>query len=337
MASYGMNGTALTTTASATDGARALTAAPVLSAAAVDALGSSMADSTRRSYAGAWSHFVAWCWTEGRDAFPAAPETVADYLANLAAGHKISTVRHRLTVINQAHEAKGADSPGKTLLVRAVVRGIARRKAGAGERVKKAEPVLTESLAGVVAKLAEVGTVEALRDKALLLVGYAGALRRGELGALTVDDLAFDAQGVKVAIRRSKTDQAGVGVTVGIYAGRNPATCPVRALRAWLEASGITEGPVFRGLRKGGRVTGKGLSGEAIRRIVSRRMTEGGDGSGGYSGHSLRRGFVSQGVSNGASERAMMKTTRHRSITVFRGYVKDYGAWADNEGQALGL
>lgn len=134
MASYGMNGTALTTTAGRLSGT--LTAAPVLSASAAEALGAAMAPATRRSYAGAWAHFASWCQSEGRDAIPAAPETVADYLADLAADHKMATVRHRLTVINQAHEAKGVDSPGKTLLVRAVVRGIARQRAEAGERVK---------------------------------------------------------------------------------------------------------------------------------------------------------------------------------------------------------
>ncbi|NBO23228.1 integrase [bacterium] len=312
----------------------------VLSEGASRALEQSSADNTRRSYAAAWSDFVRWCGDNERMALPATSETVADYLAALAEGYKLATVRHRLSVINQAHEAKGIDSPGKTRLVRSVVRGIANQKASGGERKRKVEPILTAHLQAITAKLDREGTTEAKRDKALLLIGFAGAFRRSELGSLSVEDVAFDnGRGVKITVRKSKTDQEGEGQSVGIAHGRNESTCPVVALRAWLDASGIVSGPVFQSFRKGGHLTGKGLSGEAIRRIVKDRVGTvlGADEAEGFSGHSMRRGFVSQGVLNGATERGMMKTTRHRSIETFRSYVKDFGVWHDNESGSLGL
>lgn len=311
-----------------------------ISAAAADALEKAHSDNTRRSYAAAWLDFGAWCQVHGRQALPAIPETVADYLASMAEGYKLGTIRHRLSVINQAHEARGLDAPGKTRLVRSVVRGIANQKAGAGEKKRKVEPVLTAHLQAIAAKLDREGTTEAKRDKSLLLIGFAGALRRSELGALTVEDVAFDnGRGVKITIRKSKTDQEGEGQAIGIAAGRNPSTCPVLALREWLDSSGIKSGPIFQSFRKGGSLTGKGLSGEAIRRIIKSRVgvVLGVEEAEEFSGHSLRRGFVSQGVLNGATERGLMKTTRHRSVEVFRGYVKDFGVWADNESGSLGL
>ncbi len=311
----------------------------VLSASAAAALESATADNTRRSYAAAWADFVRWCGLNERQALPATPETVADYLAAMAEGYKLATVRHRLSVLNQAHEAQGLDAPGKTRLVRSVVRGIANQKASGGERKKKAEPVLTAHLQAIASKLDRKATTEAKRDKALLLIGFAGAFRRSELGALTVEDLNFEDRGVKITIRKSKTDQAGDGQAIGIAAGRNPSTCPVAALREWLSASGIVSGPVFQSFRKGGKLTGRGMSGEAIRLMIKARIggALGESFADVFSGHSLRRGFVSQGVLNGATERGMMKTTRHKSVEVFRSYVKDFGVWQDNETGALGL
>ena len=312
----------------------------VLSDGAAQALENATSDNTRRSYAAAWSDFVQWCSSNERAFLPASPETVADYLAALADGYKLATIRHRASVINQAHEAQGLDAPGKTRLVRTVVRGIANGKASTGERKRKAEPILTSHLQAIAAKLDRDNTMEAKRDKALLLIGFAGAFRRSELGALSVEDLTFeDGRGVKIAIRKSKTDQAGDGHAIGIASGRTPSTCPVAALRGWLAASGIVSGPVFQSFRKGGHLTGKGLSGESIRKLIKARIggALGEDFADGFSGHSLRRGFVSQGVLNGATERGMMKTTRHKSVEVFRGYIADFGVWQDNETGSLGL
>jgi integrase len=311
-----------------------------LSEVANQAIEDATPDSTRRSYAAAWTHFVQWCESQGVTFLPADASTVANYAAAMAEAYKLSTIRHRLSVVNQAHEARGLDAPGKTRVVRSAIRGIAKRKAGDGEKKRKAEPVLTAHLQAMAAKLDLVGTLEAKRDKALLLVGFAGAFRRSELGALTVEDVVFDnGRGIKVTISRSKTDQLGEGHVIGIGHGRNPATCPVLALREWLDASGIKSGPVFQSFRKGGALTGKGLSGEAIRRIIKAAVGTvlGADEADGFSGHSLRRGFVSQGALNGATERGMMKQTRHKSLGVFRDYIKDFGVWTDNESGNLGL
>lgn len=310
-----------------------------LSEDALTFLESSASENTVRSYAAGWSHFADWCQDRGLVPLPATPETVANYCAALAECFKISTIRHRVTVINQAHENRDPDTeaPGKSRKVRQVLRGIARNN---GASKKKAEPVMTEHLQAIAARLDLEGTPEAKRDKALLLVGFAAALRRSELGAIRFEDLVFEeGQGVKVTISRSKTDQEGEGQAVGIAYGRHASTCPVRAIKSWLEAAGIASGAVFRGFRKGGVLRDGGLSGEAIRTIIRSRVAEvlGGEAAEKFSGHSLRRGFVSQGAKNHATERGMMKQTRHKSVAVFRDYIKDFGVWQDNESATLGL
>ena len=189
-------------------------------------------DNTRRAYRADWNDFTEWADTHHLTALPATPETVALYLSHLAETHKCSTLQRRLSAISQAHAAKGYETPTKTALVRAVWQGIRRAK-GVAPTCK--EPAITEVLRRMVAHLPN--TLIGKRDRALLLVGFAGAFRRSELVSLNHADVAFTLEGVTITLRRSKTDQEGEGRKVGLPYGSRLETCPVRALRAWLDAS----------------------------------------------------------------------------------------------------
>ena len=175
------------------------------------------------------------------------------------------------------------------------------------------------------------------RDRALLLVGFAGAFRRSEIVALNVEDIAFSTDGATVTLRRSKTDQDGAGRKVGIPYGSNPATCPVRALQAWLAASGITEGPLFRWIRKAGRMQHGRLSGSAVAEIVKRHAGTAGLDTSKYAGHSLRAGLVTAAAIAGSSDRAIMKQSGHRSSAMVQRYIRDASLFRENAAAVVGL
>ena len=195
------------------------------------------AANTRRAYRADWRDFTAWCEGHGRTALPAAPETVALYLTDLAGRRKTSTLQRRLSSIAQAHQLAGHaahDAPTRHATVRAVWAGIRRAKGTA--QAGKA-PVLTADVRAMVASLPD--TLLGLRDRALLLLGFAGAFRRSELVGLDVGDLEAGRAGLVVTLRRSKTDQEGAGRKLGVPYGAHPDTCPVRAVQEWLDASGL--------------------------------------------------------------------------------------------------
>ena len=211
----------------------------------------SKAERTVRAYRSDLADFDAWCAAHERSPLPAAPETVADYLAAMAsAGRKASTITRRLSAISQAHRMAGHDSPTHAQVVRMTASGI-RRQLGTAPR--QARPILAAELRSMVEALPD--DLRGLRDRALLLVGFAAGMRRGELVALDVWDVVEEPEGLAVTIRRSKTDQEAQGRVVGIVLGsRGPLTDPATAVREWREAAGISEGPLFREVDRGGRV-----------------------------------------------------------------------------------
>ncbi len=195
------------------------------------------AANTRRAYRSDWEHFTRWCATHGVPTLPASPETVALYLAALAQVSKVSTVQRRLTAIAKAHRAAGYETPTKSEAVHLTMRGI-RRTHGVAPNQKA--PAVLADLRAMLAVLPNnlIGT----RDRALLLLGFAGAFRRSELVALDVADLAFGERGLTVTVRRSKGDQEGEGAKKGIPFGRHALTCPVTAVRDWMDMSQVSEG-----------------------------------------------------------------------------------------------
>ena len=295
-------------------------------------LAQAKADNTRRAYKADWNDFEAWCRERGLSALPAAPETLAVYLTALARTRKTGTLRRRLSAISQAHRAAAQDSPTSHESVRALWAGIRRAK-GLAQQGKA--PALVEQVRAMCESLPPdlLGT----RDRALLLLGFAGALRRSELVALDVSDLQATAAGLVVTIRRSKTDQEGAGRKVGIPRGTSKQTCPVRSVGAWLQAAGIKEGALFRPISRHGQVRESRLSGQSVALVVKRRAQAAGLEAQRLSGHSLRAGLATSAAMAGASERSIMSQTGHKSVQMVRRYIREGSLFRDNAAASLGL
>ena len=290
------------------------------------------AANTRRAYAGDWRHFVAWCRAQLAAPLPAMAETVALYATALAATARTSTIARRMAAISQAHQMAGYPSPTADVRVRTVLGGIRRAK-GVAPRVKK--PVLVEDLRAMLATLP--ATLGGVRDRALLLVGFGGAFRRSELVALNWEDIEFATEGLAVTIRRSKTDPEGQGRRVGIPRGRQEETCPARALLAWRDVAGGDAGPVFRPVDRHGNLRTSRLSDRAVARIVKRALPAGRYDPAEYAGHSLRAGLATAAAMGGASERAIMRQTGHRSLTIVRRYIREGSLFRENAAAKTGL
>lgn len=284
------------------------------------------AQNTRDAYLNGWLDFERWCSTAGRCAMPASSDTLSLYLVDLArVGRALATIQLRVAAIVDRHAAAGHKSPvdGDA---REVLAGL-RRRLGTAPRNAKAALSVEELRAMLSACPEEAG---GLRDRALLLVGFAGGLRRSELSGLDLADVSFHRRGLVLALRRSKTDQEGAGREVGIHYGRRAATCPVRALKAWIRARGRWDGPLFVVAdRRGGpggssaeRVTQRRLSGEAIARAIKAAARRAGLDASHISGHSLRAGFATTAAELGAGDRAIMGRTGHRSAEMVGRYVR---------------
>lgn len=289
-------------------------------------------DATRRLYSREWSTFVAWCEARVLVSLPASPDVVACYVASMAdAGRKPAGIDAALAAISQAHHAGGHD--GRALRgsapVRAVRAGV-RRTLGTAQR--QAAPLTSELVAQIIEH--DAAGLVGVRDRALLLVAHVTMMRASELAALEVRDARFCARGVEVTIRRSKTDQEGAGRVVAVAEESIPQLCPVRALRAWLAASGLTEGALFRAVDRWGSIRGN-LSRKDIARRVKLYTARLGLNAKDYSSHSLRAGGVTSAAHAGRSERAIMKATGHKSRAMVDRYIRDADRWADVAGAGL--
>jgi len=294
----------------------------------------STAANTRRAYAADWRNFTAWCESKGAAALPASPETVALYLADAAADCKPSTLARRLAAISKAHSAAGFPSPAslRYAVVAAVLKGI---RVKMGTRPAAKEPLMTADVRKLLAALPE--GLLGIRDRAMLLVGFAGGLRRSELAELRVEQLKFTSDGLIVLIAHSKTDQAGGGEEVGVPYGSNPATCPVRSLLKWLETAGIREGPIFRNVDRHGHLGEEAVTGQAVWWVVRRYAQAAGLDPLSFGAHSLRSGCATQAAANGASEPSIQRQLRHASPVMSRRYIKHATVFSDNAATRLGL
>src|SRR5215469_5164866 len=281
-----------------------------------DFVTASRAPSTLRAYRTDWRCFLSWCEQEGVPALPASPEVVARFLVSQA-GYKPATLSRRLAAINAAHELADHPSPTGTSLVGLTLSGI-KRTYGAAQR--QVRPVMTQDLQQLVATVGD--DLVGVRDKALLLVGWAGALRRSELVAIQVEDLEFAAGGVVVMIRKSKTDQEAKGEEIGIPYGSTPDTCPVTALQAWLDASGISSGAIFRRIDQWGNLGVNALHPGTVAEVVKKRVSVLGLDPAQFAGHSLRSGLATSAAQNGASEIQIMAQTRHTSSAMVKRYIR---------------
>jgi site-specific recombinase XerD len=292
------------------------------------------APNTVRAYASDWNDFREWCESHEVRSLPAEPASVALYLTDRAASLKTSSLARRLTAISRVHQASGHLSPAalQHIEVSEVWKGIKRQK-GTAEEGKK--PFLTADLRLAIERLP--ANLLGLRDRALLLVGFAGGFRRSELAGLSVEDLRDSSEGIIIRLGRSKTDQEGEGRRVGLPYGSDPLTCPVRALRAWTKAARITSGPLFRGVDQFGFVSERKLHSDSIAFIVKRAAGKAALNVMEYAGHSLRAGLATQAAMNGAGELSIMKQTGHRSLATVRKYIREGSLFRDNAATKLGL
>jgi integrase len=262
-------------------------------------------------------------------ALPASVETVAAFLAFEAGrGSAASTITRRCAAIRYAHHLADLEPPTNSDHVRATLRGI-RRTVGAAP-VRKA-PFLAEMARAMT--LITPHRRQGLRDRALLLLGFAGAFRRSELVALDVADLEETDDDFKIIIRKSKTDQEGHGETIAIP--RGGTACPVKAVKAWLRAAGISEGPLFRSVAKGGRVSRQRLSDKSVYNLTRAYAGLLGHNLRDFGAHSLRSGFLTSAARRGASVFKMRDVSRHKSMDVLQAYARDADLFHDHAGAGL--
>ena len=265
---------------------------------------------------------------------PAAPEVVGTYLAERASTHKAASLNMRLVAISQAHRLQGHRLDRQHPAIRETMKGI-RRTHGTAPAKKAAADVVV--LRDAVSEIAKLSGPRALRDRALLLVGFASALRRSELVALDVADIRFIAEGAVLTLRRRKTGQEGQGTEIALPYGQSARTCPVLTLRAWLEAAGITSGPVFVSITRGGKIRATRLSPIDVARAVKAAVEVAGHSPEDFAGHSLRSGFITSAARAGVAERHIQNQSVHYSLPVLRGYIWHGSLFVENAAAKVGL
>lgn len=304
---------------------------------------------TREAYGYHWQLFTDWCELHGFASLPCAPQALAMYIGALAQGNARpkddkrkpkawlpSSIALALSAINQQHVRLGHGSPRSHLLVRAAYKGICNRHGIAP--VNRKTPVLARTLSTMVEVLPD--TLMGARDRALLLVGFTGAFRRAEIVALEVSDFTFmPGEGVVVRLRKSKTDQAQRGRNIALpYSRINHNACPVHALRAWLEQSGIVEGFVFRSVDRHQRIGATPLRAREVARIVKRTAAASGTSKAelaALAGHSLRAGLVTSAAKADKSVSTIMRQTGHGSVEMVMRYVREADLFTDNAADGL--
>jgi len=293
------------------------------------------APATLRAYKADWTHYAAWCAGHGFVPVPAAPATVGAYLASLAGSHAPSTIRRRLAALGKMHRFN--DLPWNTAHrdIQGPLQGLLRTH---GRPARKAAALTLPMLRQFLATCDR--SARGRRDRALLLVGFAGALRRSELVALHVEDVAATASGLRLRIARGKTDQEGQGAEVGLPRGRHAGTCPVRAFDDWQAVANRKAGPLFRRVSAADRIGDAALHPDAVRRILAHRAGLAGlelEGFGRLSAHALRVGFITEAYGQGVRDEDIMRHTRHRDLRTMRGYVQRAGLVDDSPAGKLDL
>lgn len=296
-------------------------------------LKTTIADSTKEIYARDWKGFVRWCDSLGLPHLPSSPDVVACYFTALAMkDFRVTTIRRHCAAIAAVHREAGYPTPTSHPAIKELLRGITRQ---IGSPAKPVDALLSEDIKRMAAALPD--TFMGARDKALILIGFAGAFRRSEIVGLNVDDVSNRDEGIVLLLRHSKTDQQGKGRWVGIPYGKNPDTCPVTALRRWLEVSGLCEGAIFRGLDKHNHLVSDRLSRRSVGNVIKRAAEAAGLDPQKYSGHSLRSGHCTQASRAGVAEHIIARQTGHASLSSLRRYVRLGRIFEENSADALDL
>ena len=293
-------------------------------------LQSSKAMNTVRAYKSDFKDFGLFCVQNGFKNLPSDPKIVSLYLTHLSTKEvKLSTIKRRLVSIGVIHKMKGHYLDTKHPVIVENLMGIKRRK-GTVQKGKK--PILINELKKILKVIDEqnIQDIKKLRDKSIILIGFSGGFRRNEIVSLDYDDLEFVNEGIKINIRRSKTDQFGEGSIKALPYFENSQYCPVISLQKWIKISNINSGPLFRSFRKGSGLSVKRLTDQTVPLLIKEYLKLAGIDSKNYSGHSLRSGFATSAAESGAEERTIMAMTGHKSPEMVRRYIKEANLFKNN-------
>jgi len=293
-------------------------------------LQSSKSSNTVRAYKSDFKDFGLFCAQNGFKCLPSEPKIVSLYLTYLSTKDtKVSTLKRRLVSIGVIHRLKGHYLDTKHPSIVENIMGIKRRK-GSIQIAKK--PILISSLKKIINAIDEQNKeeIKKFRDRSLILIGFSGGFRRNEIVSLDYDDLDFVPEGLKINLRRSKTDQFGEGFTKALPYFDNSQYCPVVSLKKWIEISKIKSGPVFRRFSRGSRLSENRLTDQTVALLIKEYLRLTGIDSKNYSGHSLRSGFATSAAESGAEERSIMAMTGHKSTEMVRRYIKEANLFKNN-------
>ena len=292
-------------------------------------LKSSKANNTLRAYKSDFSDFTGFCVKHGLKSLPSDPKIVSLYLTHLSKTSKMSTLRRRLVSISMVHKLKGHYLDTKHPVIIENLMGIKRVK---GSIQKGKKPLLISNLKAIVNVINElkIDEIMKLRDITIVLLGFGGGFRRSELISIDFDDLEFVSEGVKIMIKKSKTDQYGEGMMKGIPYFEKEEFCPVRNLKKWLMISDIKSGPIFRRFSKGSKLMHKRLTDQTVVLLIKKYLNLAGIENTNYSGHSLRSGFATVAAESGADERSIMAMTGHKTTQMVRRYIREANIFKNN-------
>ncbi len=293
-------------------------------------LQNSKAQNTVRAYKSDFKDFGLFCVKNGLKNLPSEPKIVSLYLTHLSSKNvKLSTIKRRLVSIAVIHRMKGHYLDTKHPIIVENLMGIKRRK-GTVQKGKK--PILINELRKILKVIDELNIedIKKLRDKSIILIGFSGGFRRNEIISLDYEDLDFVYEGVKIQVKKSKTDQFGEGSVKAIPYFNESVYCPVTTLKRWLNISKITKGPIFRRFAKGSKLTINRLTDQTVALLIKEYLNKAGIENANYSGHSLRSGFATSAAEAGAEERSIMTMTGHKSTEMVRRYIKEANLFKNN-------
>jgi site-specific recombinase XerD len=293
-------------------------------------LKNSKAANTVRAYKSDFKDFSLFCVQNKFKNLPSEPNVVSLYLTHLSTREiKLSTIKRRLVSIGVIHKMKGHYLDTKHPIIIENLMGIKRRK-GIVQNGKK--PILINNLKQIINVINEqkIEDIKKLRDKSIILIGFAGGFRRNEIVSLDFEDLDFVFEGLKITVKKSKTDQFGEGLTKGLPYFENQLYCPVLTVKRWINISKIHEGALFRRFSKGSKLSKNRLTDQTVALIIKQYLSIAGINSANYSGHSLRSGFATSAAEAGAEERSIMAMTGHKSTEMVRRYIKEANIFKNN-------
>ena len=296
--------------------------------ATLNNLKSSKANNTLRAYKSDFKDFGAFCAKHGLNSLPSEPKIVSLYLTHLSKNSKISTLRRRLVSISMVHKLKGHYLDTKHPIIVENLMGIKRVK---GSIQKGKKPILINHLKSIINVIDQqkIEEIKKLRDKSIILIGFGGGFRRTELISIDHEDLEFVPEGLKITIKRSKTDQFGEGMTKGLPYFENDIYCPVVNLKKWLEISKIKSGPIFRRFSKGLSLNNR-LTDQSVVLLMKEYLKLAGIENKDFAGHSLRSGFATVAAESGADERSIMAMTGHKTTQMVRRYIREANIFKNN-------